>query len=66
MLKFRTTVLVLLVLFVAIVNAGKFNDTGVDGKIAETNEVDSSLTDVGTSRLRHHLLPFNGRTAIRK
>lgn len=66
MLNLRIIFVVSLVLFLTFVNAEKFNDTKADGTIAEINVDDSSSTDVGTSRLRHHYLPFYGGSAIRK
>lgn len=62
MLKSITVFVVTLVLFVTIVNAANLNATEVD----EIDADDLIKTDVGTSRIRHHVLPFYGGSALRK
>lgn len=67
MVSLKAKLLVSIVFFVAVVDAGLLNDTReVNAIHLKVNEDDSAVSDVGTSRIKHHYLPFYGGTALRK
>ncbi|XP_037051011.1 uncharacterized protein LOC119084964 isoform X2 [Bradysia coprophila] len=64
MTNLETKLIVVIVFVVAVVSAGTSNDTEeVNATIEKTND-SAALTDIGTSRIKHHYLPLYGGTAL--